>query len=104
MLRMLRNSMNRVLITVCKCSENAQRRIKYSRGGGWGWDMVKKTNIFFFCLALKLVVTIKYSTGEEDTQEDQKQICVFTPCIYVYVHICVCHCVFYYVLCGVKQN
>ena len=39
-----------------------------------------------------MVVTTKYSIGEEGTQEDQKQICVFSPCIYVCMHICVCHC------------
>lgn len=93
LLRMLRNSMNRVRITVCKCLENAWRRVKYSRGGGWGWGTIKETNILFFCLALRLVVTAKYSVGDEDTREDQKQICVVTPCIYVCMHICVCQCV-----------
>lgn len=59
---------------------------------------INKTNMFFswlffvFCLALKLVVTAKYS-DEEDTQEDQKQMCV---CSHAYVcvqtHLCVLLC------------
>lgn len=84
--------MNRVLITVCKCSENAQRRIKYSRGGGWGWDMVKKTNIFFFCLALKLVVTIKYSTGEEDKRIKNRSVCSHYVYMYMCTYVCVIVC------------
>ena len=44
---------------------------------------------FVVCLALKLVVIAKYSDGE-DTQEDQKQMCVCSHAhVCVQAHLCV---------------